>query len=69
MNIHEPGFIEYQAREYGNHAVADMLIFQSFLRALIWNRQQEYNSRAICYTHMNKFAHKFTQGTGYVSVF
>ena len=24
-NIHEPGFIEYQAREYGNHAVADML--------------------------------------------
>ena len=25
MNIHEPGFIEYQAREYGNHAVADML--------------------------------------------
>ena len=23
MNIHEPGFIEYQAREYGNHAVAD----------------------------------------------
>ena len=25
VNIHEPGFIEYQAREYGNHAVADMV--------------------------------------------
>ena len=25
MNIHEPGFIEYEAREYSNHAVADML--------------------------------------------
>ena len=24
MNIHEPGFIEYQPREYGNHAAADM---------------------------------------------
>ena len=24
MNIHEPGFIEYQAREYGNHALPDM---------------------------------------------
>ena len=44
MNIHEPGLMLYQTREYGNHEAADMTCYPGYD---ISNRHIEPNSQGL----------------------